>query len=155
MKTSSIRVAWARLFTLAVCLLALNPTLAADSELPKILQAGFTLWSRGGADIALDSWIKGGLMENETARATELSNYFKTIDRSLGNFKSPEWVEEKQISKTTQIVYLAINFDRGVVFGKFVIYHGGANWIVQDMVFNTHPEAIMPWLAIEGTKSSQ
>ena len=66
-----------------------------------------------------------------------------------------EPVEQKAIGKRSQIVYLAVNFERGVVFAKFLLYRTDKNWVVQNLYFDTRPEAIMPWLATEGTKNAE
>ncbi len=144
---------WALVWAFTI-FLNLIPAQAAETPLPPLLQKGFALWQKGGADIALDFWQKTGLMENERARNLELGLYIKNLDRALGNFASAEWVDEKWIGKSTQIVYVGIHFDRGILFGKFLLYQAGANWVVQDMVFATRPEAVMPWLATEGNKSA-
>lgn len=146
----------------AGCFLMLLQAISADTtpiseitSLPQILKEGFTLWPKGGAGVALDTWQKGGLMDGDNSKNSTLTAYFKEIDRSLGNLRSAEWVDGKTIGKSSQIVYLSINFERGAVFGKFVLYRAGANWVVQDMVFNTRPEFIMPWLATEGNRSTE
>jgi hypothetical protein len=51
--------------------------------------------------------------------------------------------------------YLSINFERGAVFGRFVFYQTGKEWVVQDMDFSVKPETIMPWLALEAGSSAE
>jgi len=36
---------------------------------------------------------------------------------------------------------------------KFWLYRGENDWVVQNFVFNTRPEVLMPWLATEGDTS--
>jgi len=129
---------------------------AADSAwpVPPLIQSGFTLWAKGGADPALNVWEKGGLMEGDSKVAGQ-SAYFRRLDRAIGNFKSFEVVEAKKIGQTSQIIYLVINFERGAVFARFVFYRTDKNWVVQNMDFNTKPEAIMPWLSFEGGKPAE
>ena len=75
--------------------------------------------------------------------------YFRRIDRLLGNYQNFEAIDAKPIGKTSQIVYLSMNFERGAVFAKFTLYRTAKDgWVVQHMDFNTRPEAIMPWLAV-------
>ena len=50
------------------------------------------------------------------------------------------------------IFYLSMIFDCGVVYASFLVYRAEKDWVVQNMDFNTKPEAIMPWLAFEGGK---
>jgi hypothetical protein len=123
---------------------------AADSSpaIPPVIQAGFTASGRGRFDLALDVWQKGGLMEG-TSKVAAQFNYFKRMDRTVGNYKTYEVVEAKKIGQASQIVYLAINFERAAVYARFVLYRPDKNWVVQNMDFSTKPEAIMPWLAFE------
>ncbi|MCX6903723.1 MAG: hypothetical protein NTW03_09655, partial [Verrucomicrobia bacterium] len=129
---------------------------AADSALPvpPLIQSGFTLWAKGGVEIALNLWEKGGLMEGDNKVAVQ-SAYFKRLDRAIGNFKSFEVIEAKKIGQTSQIIYLVINFERGAVFGRFVFYRTDKSWVVQNMDFSTRPEALMPWLSFEEAKPAE
>lgn len=140
---------------LGCCLLLVQAAGAADSVLPPVIQAGFTLWPKGGAEVALETWQKGGFLDGDNNKTAALAGYFRQIDRALGNFTSCEPVEQKAIGKRSQIVYLAVNFERGVVFAKFLLYRTEKNWVVQNLYFDTRPEAIMPWLATEGTRNAE
>jgi hypothetical protein len=139
--------------------ISLGKTNAADSvsSLPHIIDAGLDLWAKSGAsgvDLALDTWEKGGLMEGDN-KARVLGTYFRHLDRALGNYKSCERLEVKQIGQNSEVIYLAMAFEHGVVYGRFLMYHAAKDWVVQNMDFSTKPEAIMPWLAFEGAKYSE
>jgi hypothetical protein len=138
--------------------LALSPlqTGAADPDgaLPPILQSGLALWTKGGVSLALDAWQKGGLLEGDRKIPAQV-NYFKRLDRALGDYKSCELIESKKFGQNSQIIYLSLNFARGAVYGRFVLYLRDKNWVVQNMDFSTKPEAIMPWLAFEGGKYNE
>ncbi len=146
-------------WTLALgSLLALSPlpTGGADPEgaLPPVLQSGLALWSKGGPGPALDTWQKGGLLEGDS-KVTAQVNYFKRLDRAVGDFKACELIDSKKIGQTSQIVYVSLNFVRGAVYGRFELYLRDRNWVVQNMDFSTKPESIMPWLAFEGGKYAE
>lgn len=133
------------------CLVSLVRTLAAspNSSTPPVIQAGFTQWAKNGATLALDAWQKGGLLEGDN-KVASLANYFRRLDRALGNYKAYEWVDAKRVSDSSQIIYVSINFERGAVYARFLLYRTDKSWVVQNMDFNTRPEAIMPWLAFAG-----
>ena len=75
------------------------------------------------------------------------------FEPTLGNYRSHELIHSKAISRASQIVYLSINFERGVVYGRFLVYRADKDWVVQNMDFSERPETIMPWLAFEGEKA--
>ena len=122
-----------------------------NSTLPTVLQTGLALWVKNGADFALETWPKGGILEGDR-KVNVLKNYFRRMDRTLGNYQSSELLESKSIGQTSRVLYLAMNFQRGAVYARFHLYRTEKGWVVQNMDFSTRPEAIMPWLAFEGGK---
>jgi len=142
------------LLGLSCCWMWVQAT-AAEPVLPPVIQAGLGLWSKGGPELALDAWQKGGLLESDTARFAAWMDFFRRHDRALGNYESSEIVATKGLGRTSQICYLSLNFERGAVYAKFVLYRSSKGWLVQNMDFHTRPEAIMPCLAIEEEKSAE
>ena len=124
----------------------INPAQAVG--LPPVIENGFTLWTKGGADPAFNAWQKGGLIENHEKVADQV-RYFKQLDRVVGNFKVCELIQAKPIGRSSQILYLSMNFERGAIFARFLLYRADDKWVVQNMDFSSRPEAIMPWLAFE------
>ncbi len=121
------------------------------ASLPPVIQAGFALWAKGGGiDVVLAEWQKGGLLEGD--RASAQSNYFKRLNWATGSFKGYDVLQAKTIGRSSQVLYLSINFERGAVYGRFVLYRAEKGWVVQNMDFSTKPEAVMPWLAFEGER---
>lgn len=128
---------------------------AANLPLPAVIEAGFDLWSKGsGVDTVLGSWQKGGLMEASNKTAGQ-AGYLRSLSHGVGNYKSHEIIQSKEVSHLSQVIYLSINFERGVVYGRFLVYQTDKDWVVQNMDFSERPEAIMPWLALEGDKTTQ
>ena len=97
----------------------------------------------------LDAWQKGGLLEGDRKVAAQ-SNYLRRAVQAVGNYNSYDLIEAKRIGLSSQIIYLSINFERGAVYARFVLYRSNKNWVVQNMDFSTQPEAVMPWLSFEG-----
>jgi hypothetical protein len=52
------------------------------------------------------------------------------------------------------VLYLAINFERGAVYARFLFYRTEKDWVVQNVDLSTRPEALMPWLAFEGERNA-
>lgn len=123
---------------------------AAVVPLPPVIERGFAAWAKNrDASWAFDIWKIGGLMERD-AKPLTLARYFARMDQNIGPYKSCELLDTKYVSKNAAVIYLAVNFDRAVVFGRFLVYQTDKGWVVQDMDFSPKPEALMPWLAFEG-----
>jgi len=109
------------------------------------------LYERNGPDLAFDTFQRGGLLEGNAS----LVRTFKEIANSVGDYKSFEVIAIKEIAKSSRIVYLSMNFKRGAVYARFLIYKSETDWVVQNMNFSTRPETIMPWLALAAETDSQ
>ena len=128
---------------------------AANQPLPAIIEAGFQSWAKGGGiDAILSGWQRGGLMEGSNKGSTQ-ARYFIALSSTLGSYKSREIIQDKVVSRSSEVIYLAINFERGAVYGRFLVYKTAKDWVVQNMDFSERPEAVMPWLAIQGEPGSQ
>jgi hypothetical protein len=128
---------------------------ASNLPVPGLIEAGLELWTKGGgSDATLSFWQKGGLMEGSNKAARE-AGYFRSLSRALGNYKSYDLIQSKGVSRTSQVIYLSINFERGVVYGRLLLYQTAKDWVVQNMDFSERPEALMPWLAFEGERATE
>ena len=125
----------------------------ASATAPQVIQDGFKLWEKSGPSGAFYEWQKDGLLEGGM-KYTSLTTYFRRLDRSLGSYKSFDVVETKHIGDRSQIVYLAMNFERVAVYARFVLYRAEKKWVVQNMDFSPKPEALMPWLAFQDVNYS-
>jgi hypothetical protein len=148
-------IRWSLFVLVASPLLTLDLPAAGSGWLPPILESGFTSWSKGGGvEAILMSWQRGGLMDGSNKAGTE-ARLFRALIPALGTYKSYEVIQSKAISQASQVIYLSINFERGVVYGRFLIYRSDKDWVVQNMDFSERPEAVMPWLAFEGGRAEQ
>jgi len=82
-------------------------------------------------------------------KAGTIARYIRGLGGTLGNYKSHELIQSKPISQSSEVIYLCVNFERGIVYGRLLMYRTDKDWVVQNMDFNERPEAIMPWLAYE------
>ena len=130
-------------------------TFAADGNapLPLIIQSGLDSWTKGGGpDGAMYVWQKGGLFEN-SRRSGEMSSRLRQLNQALGSYLNYEVLRADSIGKSSEVLYLAMNFQRGAVFARFVLYRADKSWVVQDLDLGTRPEAIMPWMSFAGERS--
>jgi len=139
------------------CWLLLPKVRAADPPptAPPVIEAGFALWTKGAAmETVFNVWQKGGLLEGATKVSTQ-ANYIRRIAQVAGSYQSHEVMQTKPIGRTSQVLYLEISFERAAVYARFLLYRTEKDWVVQNMDFSERPEALMPWLAFEGDRSTQ
>ncbi|WP_263356461.1 hypothetical protein [Acidicapsa ligni] len=99
---------------------------------PPIVLAGLNTYKTSGADEAMKAWSKGSRWEgNEDA--TRLATILRHFQESDGLYQSFEIMDVQVISPSTQIVYLALNFEKEPHFAKFVTYHSGHGWILLSL----------------------
>jgi hypothetical protein len=152
-------VVYCALFVCMGSFLILSPRPAAGAgsnpPLPAVIEAGFNLWAKGsGAETVLGSWQRGGLMEGSNKAARQAA-YLRSLSSGLGNYKSYESIQSKEVSRASEVIYLSINFERGLLFGRFLVYRTEKDWVVQNFDFSERPEAVMPWLAFEGERAME
>jgi len=121
-----------------------------DSTVPVVLEKGFKLCQSAGPVTAFEAWREGIVLEN--ARTTDQAIQFKEMVKLLRNYRSYEVVEVKEIGRSSKILYVAMSFERGMLYGSFLVWRSERDWAVQRMDFSTKPEGIMPWLALGGGK---
>ncbi len=134
---------------------ACAPAYASSGAVPEVLQAGFASWSKGGSvDVIVSGWEKGGLLEASNKAAGQ-AEYIKNVVSRAGSYRTHEVLRVKAVGRSAEIVYLSINFERGALYARFLLYHAVQGWVVQNMDFSIRPEALMPWLAVEGDSGKE
>src|SRR3989442_13867089 len=89
----------------------------ADQDVPAVIEAGLKAYSKQGGDAAVTAWFKGGPMEGEK-RDESAADTLRRTERFIGKFKSYEVIATKEIGRSSKIVYLALNYDRGALFTR-------------------------------------
>jgi hypothetical protein len=115
--------------------------------MPSIVLAGLNDYSFKGADGAIKTWTKGGVLERSEEVAAQLA-LLKEIESLYGTFSSGHLIETHALTPRAQLVYVTLNYDRGPAFARFVAYREVAkvkeDWILSDLSFSTRPETILP-----------
>jgi len=120
----------------------------AEEAIPAIIKSGFSFFAKDRPEHGIDAWRVGGLV-GEEFRSIPRGTYFREAEKSLGKFTAYEHITTKMIGTKSKIVYIAINYERGAIYSRFLTYRTEKDWVVQSMYFNVKPEASMPWLAFE------
>jgi hypothetical protein len=151
MKTINAPIRFLWLLSIAQC--CLGQAVGANAPVPVAIEKGFQLLKSAGPVPAFETWREGGVLaEVDKTTQDAATTKFKEMLKPFRGYLSYEVIEVKEIGQTSKILYLSIRFERGVLYGSFLVWRSERDWIVQHMDFNTKPEIIMPWLALGGGK---
>jgi len=112
-------------------------------EVPPIVLSGLQAYRDSGPDAALRAWIKGSSLEG-TKDALSQANILRQVQDYYGTYRAFEVVSTEDISPKTRAIYLVLDFDRGPLFVKFVVYRSDQGWITAYFNSNTKEELVFP-----------
>ena len=137
---------WARHGTLALvilCFSIVQTVSAAPVELPSVVEAGLKAYKAEGAQAAIKEWAKGSPFENNP-QALSNANVLKQIEDLYGSYLGFEPVQVHDVSPGTQIVYFVMNYAKGPLFARFVLFRTGSQSVVVSFKFHTDVEQVFP-----------
>jgi hypothetical protein len=116
---------------------------AAPSPVPKVLVSGFDAYRAGGPDEAMRVWLRNSPLEGTPDAGTEEGILHATQGR-FGPWRAFDVVSIHQLSPSTRIIYMTLDYDKGPLFAKFVLYHTGQGWIVTNLLFSPNDAEVLP-----------
>ena len=126
---------------LAIC--AGSNANAQEGKIPAVITNGLKVYKENGPQAAIVEWLKGSPVEGQK-NALSQSNILLQVEAFYGSYKDVELINIKDVSSTTKIVYVQLNYENGPVFAYFVVYKKGDSWIITSFQFHTEPSAILP-----------
>jgi hypothetical protein len=114
-----------------------------SGDVPKIILSGLDAYKAEGPEAAIKAWVKGGPME-ESKDALSQANVLRQIQDYYGVYKAFDVIRSRNLSPTTRIFYLTMDYEKGPLFAKFVAYRTEQGWIVTTFTFNTKEDLIVP-----------
>jgi hypothetical protein len=115
----------------------------SNDDVPSIIVSGMDAYKTKGPDEAVKTWIKGSPVEG-SKEALSQSNNLRQIQDFYGSYQSFDLISMRELSPSVRIYYLAMNFDKGPLFAKFILYRAEQGWILTSFLFNTSDTAILP-----------
>ena len=112
-------------------------------SLPSIIISGLNAYKEKGPDEAVRAWIKDSAIDGSKEALTQANN-LRQIQDYYGAYRGYELISAIDITPKTKVVYLIIDFDKGPLFAKFVVYRPDQVWILVNFNFNTKTESILP-----------
>ncbi len=127
---------------IVVCLLA-PITALAENDLPNIVVTGLNDYKTKGPEAAVKAWIKGSAFET-SLEALSQANTFKQVETMYGAYTGYQVIKVKGITKTSKIVYLSMDYEKGPLFASFLTFKSGDKWLLASFTFNMKPEVVLP-----------
>lgn len=125
-----------------ICILA-PMTALAEIDLPSIVITGLNDYKSKGPEAAVKSWIKGSAFET-SLEALSQANTFKQVETIYGAYTGYQVIKIKEITKTSKIVYLSMDYEKDPLFASFLSYKSGDKWLLASFTFNMKPEVVLP-----------
>ena len=132
----------------ALSLLALSffsaPSFGEESGAAILVKNGVNAYVKDGASAAIKVWIAGSGLEGNT-QALSQANVLRQIEDYYGKPEGMDQISEHAITSRSSVIFVAINYDKGIIYGKFQVYKTKNNvWIVTEFKFNTKADEILP-----------
>jgi hypothetical protein len=112
-------------------------------DVPKIILSGLEAYKSDGADAAMKAWIRGSALDG-SKDALSQANILRQIQDFYGAYKAFDLIRTRSLSPNIRVIYLALDYERGPLFAKFVVYQTQQGWILTNFTFNTKEELILP-----------
>ncbi len=119
-------------------------TRKSSQPLPPIILSGLQAYKEKGPDEAIKAWIKDSPIDG-SKEALGQANNLRMIENFYGSYSGYEVVSTRAISPRTQMFFLVLNFEKGPLFARFLVYRSESGWIVTSLDFNTKSELIPSW----------
>ncbi len=145
---SIVRVILTALMVITFC-----TTTYADAEerLPKVIVSGFDDFKTFGSRKAVQAWLKNGPHENSSYSINFYDILTKT-EEAYGEFKKYELIKKFTWTNSTVAYFLTINYEKGPLFVKFMLFLSRGDWIIYAIDMNTNPEAILTEVYLTGLR---
>ncbi|MGB9409297.1 MAG: hypothetical protein WCA89_17310 [Terracidiphilus sp.] len=115
----------------------------AVENLPPVIVYCLDAYRDKGPDDAVRAWIKGSPIDG-SKEALSQSNNLRQVQDYYGAYRTFEVIGSRDLSPRTRIFYLVLDYEKGPLFARFVVYRSDEGWILTSFNFNTKEEAILP-----------
>jgi len=97
----------------------------------------------GNPEQAMKAWLKNSPLDG-TQMVSDEANVLRQAQNQFGAFQWYDVIFNREISPRIRIIYLAMNYESGPLFSRFVFYHTDRGWIVTSFDFNFDDTKILP-----------
>lgn len=114
----------------------------APDIIPRFVVNGFNAYRSVGPEAALKAWSEFGALENSKELADQ-AGYLHQVQNLYGPFEGYAFISSRLLAPRTRVIYLALDYERGPLFAKFVIYRSSQRWLLTSLDFNLREEQIL------------
>ena len=107
------------------------------------IEAGLDAYRTGGAEAAVRGWLHGGPLESDT-QALAQANMLKAVEAFYGPYRSYEVVAGREVGESTRFVFTVMSYEKGPLFGRFVVFRQGESWTIVQFQVHTDPDEVWP-----------
>jgi hypothetical protein len=128
-------------------LLALGRCVVAGAQepgdVPKVILSGMEAYKSDGPEAAVKAWIQGSALDG-SKDALSQGTLLREVQDFYGSYKSFDVIRSRNLTPTTRIIYIILDYEKGPLFARFVVYRVEQRWILVSFIFNTKLEVIAP-----------
>lgn len=128
---------------------------AKESDDPlALVRKGLSVYAEKGPREALDAMLVGSPIEG-SKEALSQANVLLQIAEFYGPYRGYSIARVVKVSDSTRFAYLVLNFERGPLFGCFVLYERpGFGWVLPQFKFHTEAQQVWPATLLTDSSAS-
>jgi hypothetical protein len=132
---------------LVSCALLITPSAQSQKstinpEIPTVINLGMEAYRQSGAGEAIKAWLKDSPLQSTRDTLKEVNN-LHSVESYYGAFQYFDVISVKDLSPRVKVVFVAMNYDKGPLFARFVAYRAQGEWILTSFDFNTDERQIL------------
>jgi hypothetical protein len=111
--------------------------------LPPVIMSGLDGYKTKGAEEAIRLWIKDSPIEGSKEAMTQ-ADTLRQAETLYGAYQWYEIIRTREISPRTLTIDLVLDYERGPLFVRFVVYRSNHRWVMTYFDFSFREENIFP-----------
>lgn len=117
------------------------PRRTPNAILPPVIVSGLDGYKTKGADEAIRLWIKDSPIEGNKDAMTQ-ADTLRQAENLYGPYQWYEVIRTREISPRTIVIELVLDYERGPLFTRFVVYRANHRWVMTYFDFGFREESI-------------
>ncbi|HTB64105.1 MAG TPA: hypothetical protein VK737_11025 [Opitutales bacterium] len=117
---------------------------------PQIIADGFNSFKTGSYATAVVTWSRGSNLELDVQATTGVQNTLSHMQNVGGSYVGPELIKIVSLSTSTELVYVDVKYQRGMVFMCFTCMKPADKWLITSITADADPTKILPTNILSG-----
>ncbi len=141
MKVRCKRELWIALAVVAFAMTLWWPvsTESQDGDVPDFILTGLAAYSIGGEEAMMRAWLKDSPIRGNIRGVKEVDDQriiIRHAEDIYGTYESYQIIHVTNLTSSTRIIFLAIEYNSGPLFGRMVAYKRKTGWVVTEIKFS-------------------